>query len=123
VLRQIQQLVEQGNFAEAARQLAEARQRYPKDGAFCDLLNVVQAERGGYGSAESSFLKATADTSSGMRTPASVRAFTAPMAVRSLLQRIATRQYAHVHAAPGYRLDPGYFKERGPCRVTARDIV
>lgn len=57
-LRQIQQLVVQGNLAEAERQLAEARLQYPKDGAFCDLLGVVKAEKGDYGSAESNFLKA-----------------------------------------------------------------
>ena len=58
VLREIQQLVEQGRLPEAEQHLAKARKEFPQDAAFCDLLGVVKAEEGDYGGAESNFLKA-----------------------------------------------------------------
>jgi tetratricopeptide (TPR) repeat protein len=58
MLREIQELIQQHNMAQAEQQLTEALELFPKDAAFYDLLGVVEAQKGSYARAESDFLKA-----------------------------------------------------------------
>ena len=57
-LRQIQQLVQRGNLAEAERHLTEGLNEFPREAPFYDLQGVVEAQKGNYREAERNFLKA-----------------------------------------------------------------
>jgi tetratricopeptide (TPR) repeat protein len=57
-LGEIQLLVQQGNLAEAKRQLVNGLEEFPNFSGYYDLLGVVEAEEGNYVSAEQDFLKA-----------------------------------------------------------------
>jgi tetratricopeptide (TPR) repeat protein len=55
---QIQQLIEQHDFVEAQRVLAESAKQFPGDAGFDNLLGIVEAQRSQYGAAETSFKRA-----------------------------------------------------------------
>lgn len=60
LLSKIQQVIQQGDLTAATAELSLALKRFPREPGFYNLLGVVEAQRGNYKSAESSFKKATA---------------------------------------------------------------
>ncbi len=58
VLRQVQQLIQQGDLAKAHTQLSDALKVFPREVGFHNLLGVVEAQKGNYEAAEASFRKA-----------------------------------------------------------------
>jgi tetratricopeptide (TPR) repeat protein len=59
-LRQVQQLIQQGDLSAARHALTRALRDFPKEAGFYNLLGVVEAQQGNYRAAESNFKKAIA---------------------------------------------------------------
>jgi tetratricopeptide (TPR) repeat protein len=58
VLAEIQQLIQQGNLAEARSQLTKAIQQFPRQASFYNFLAVIDAQENKYAQAEANFRKA-----------------------------------------------------------------
>lgn len=59
-LLEIQELIGRGDLSAARQLIEQARQQYPNDGGFDNLLGVIEAQEGNYGAAEAAFARAVA---------------------------------------------------------------